>query len=68
LITFYRLNSYHKLKKEGLLECDCNIKKKVYKPAKGSEGHIRDILDGHLLANEFLSGFVKSTTSEVNRI
>ncbi len=64
--TIYPL--LHKLKKEGLLECDCNIKKKVYKPAKGSEGHIRDILDGHLLANEFLSGFVKSTTSEVNRI
>lgn len=64
--TIYPL--LHKLKKEGLLECDCNIKKKVYKPAKGSEAHIRDILDGHLLANEFLSGFVKSNSSEVNRI
>lgn len=63
--TIYPL--LHRLKKEGLLECDCNIKKKLYKPAKGSEGHIRDILDGHLLANEFLNGFVKSNTSEVNR-
>lgn len=60
--TIYPL--LHKLKKEGLLECDCNIKKKVYKPAKGSEAHIREILDGHLLANEFLNGFVKSNTSE----
>ncbi|MCE8426122.1 MAG: PadR family transcriptional regulator [Candidatus Methanoperedens sp.] len=60
--TIYPL--LHRLKKEGLLECDCNIKKKVYKPAKGSEAHIRDILDGHLLANEFLSGFVRSTSSE----
>ncbi len=58
----------HRLKKEGLLECDCKIKKKVYKPAKGREAHIQDILDGHLIAHEFLSGFVKSTTSEVNRI
>jgi hypothetical protein len=64
--TIYPL--LHKLKKEGLLECECNIKKKVYKPAKGSEVQIRDILDGHLMANEFLSGFVKSNTSEVNRI
>ncbi|VVB93710.1 Transcriptional regulator PadR-like family protein [uncultured archaeon] len=63
--TIYPL--LHRLKKEGLLECDCNIKKKVYKPAKGSEMHIRDILDGHLLANELLNGFVKSNTSEVNR-
>ncbi len=64
--TIYPL--LHRLKKDGLLECDCSIKKKVYKPAKGSEAHIRDILGGHLLANEFLNGFLKSNVFEVKRI
>ncbi len=64
--TIYPL--LHRLKKEGLLECDCSIKKKVYKPAEGSEAHIRDILGGHLLANEFLNGFLKSNVFEVKRI
>ncbi|MFZ2411183.1 MAG: PadR family transcriptional regulator [Candidatus Methanoperedens sp.] len=64
--TIYPL--LHRLKKDGLLECDCSIKKKVYKPAEGSEAHIRDILGGHLLANEFLNGFLKSNVFEVKKI
>ncbi len=60
--TIYPL--LHKLKEDGLLECECVIKKKVYKPARGREVHIRNILDGHFLANEFLSSFLKSTEME----
>lgn len=56
--TIYPL--LHRLKKEGLLECECRIKKKIYKPAKGSEASIRSILDEQLLANEFLNSFLKS--------
>ncbi len=56
--TIYPL--LHKLKNEGLLECEYDIKKKIYKPAKGSEADIRSILDEHLLANELLSDFLMS--------
>ncbi len=56
--TIYPL--LHRLKKDGLLECEYGIKRKVYKPARGSEANIRSILDEHLLANEFLNSFLKS--------
>ncbi len=56
----------HRLKKEGLLECECSIKKKVYKPARGSEANIQRILDEHSLANEFLNDFLKSRNLEAN--
>ncbi len=56
----------HRLKKEGLLECECSIKKKVYRPARGSEANIQRILDEHSLTNEFLNGFLKSRNLEAN--
>lgn len=62
--TIYPL--LHRLKEEGLLECECSIKKKVYKPARGSEANIRRILDEHCSTNEFLSDFLKSRSSEAN--
>jgi DNA-binding PadR family transcriptional regulator len=62
--TIYPL--LHRLKKEGLLECECSIKKKVYKPAKGSEANIQRILNEHSLANEFLNDFLKSRNLEAN--
>ena len=60
--TIYPL--LHRLKKEGLLDCEYGVKKKVYKAAKSSEANIRSILDEHLLANQFLNGFLKSRGSE----
>lgn len=57
----------HKLKNEGLLECEYRIKKKVYKPAEGNKANIRSILDEHMLANEFINGFLKSKGSEVTQ-
>ncbi len=62
--TIYPL--LHRLKEIGLLECECSVKKKVYKPAKGSEENIRHMLDEHSLANEFLNDFLKSQTLGVN--
>ncbi len=62
--TIYPL--LHRLKKEGLLECECCIKKKVYKPAKGSEANIQRILDEHSSANEFLNDFLKTRNLEAN--
>jgi len=56
----------HRLKKEGLLECECSIKKKVYKPVKGREANILRILEEHSLANEFLTDFLKSRSLEAN--
>ncbi len=56
----------HRLKKEGLLECECSVKKKLYKPARGSEANIQRILDEHSLANEFLNNFLKSRSLEAN--
>jgi len=56
----------HRLKKEGLLECECSIKKKVYRPARGSEANIRQIIEKHSMASEFLSDFIKSRGLEVN--
>ncbi len=56
----------HRLRKEGLLECECSVKKKLYKPARGSEENIRRILDEHSLANQFLNDFLKSRISEAN--
>jgi len=58
----------HKLKKEGLLECECGIKKKVYRPARGSEANIRQIIEKHSMASEFLSDFIKSRGLEVNAV
>lgn len=55
--TIYPL--LHRLKEEGLLECECSVKKKVYKPAKGSEANIRRMLDEYSLANELLNDFLK---------
>ncbi len=60
--TLYPL--LHRLKKEGLLECECSIKKKFYKPAKGSEISIWHILNEHNIANTFLNDFIKSRCSE----
>jgi DNA-binding PadR family transcriptional regulator len=51
----------HKLRNEGLLEREYTIKKKIYKVAKGNEKNISNILDEHLIANEFLNEFLKST-------
>lgn len=62
--TIYPL--LHRLKKDGLIECECSIKKKVYKPAKGSEANIQRILDEHSFANEFLNDFLKSRNPEEN--
>ncbi len=62
--TIYPL--LHRLKKDGLIECECSIKKKVYKPARGSEANIQRILDEHSLANEFLNDFLKSRNPEAN--
>jgi DNA-binding PadR family transcriptional regulator len=62
--TIYPL--LHKLKKEGLLEYECSIKKKVYKPARGSEANIKRILEEHSLANELLNDFLKSRSLEAN--
>lgn len=56
--TIYPL--LHRLKQKGLLECECSVKKKVYRPAKGSEEDIRRILAQHNSANEFLDDFLKS--------
>jgi len=58
----------HRLKNEGLLECECSIKKKVYRPARGSEASIRQIIEKHSMASEFLSDFIKSRSLEVNAI
>jgi len=60
--TIYPL--LHKLKKERLLECECGLKKKMYRPASGSEENIRNILDKHRHANEFLNGFLSSKDLE----
>jgi len=60
--TIYPL--LHKLKKERLLECECGIKKKMYRPASGSEENIRNILDKHRQANEFLNGFLSTKDFE----
>lgn len=62
--TIYPL--LHRLKKEGLLEYECGIKKKVYKPAKGSEANIQNILNKHRLANELLNDFLKSKEPQVH--
>jgi DNA-binding PadR family transcriptional regulator len=64
--TIYPL--LHKLKKEGLLEYECSIKKKIYKPARGGEANIKRILEEHSLANELLNDFLKSRRLEVNTI
>ncbi|MDP2846400.1 MAG: PadR family transcriptional regulator [Candidatus Methanoperedens sp.] len=56
--TIYPL--LHRLKKEGLLQCEYGIKKKVYKPAKDSTANIRNILNEHLLANDIINGFLTS--------
>ncbi len=61
--TIYPL--LHRLKKDGLLECECSIKKKVYKPAKGSEANIQRILEEHSLTNEFLNDFLKSREVDI---
>lgn len=57
--TIYPL--LHKLRDAGLLEREYIIKKKIYKVAKGNEKNVRNILDEHLIANEFLNEFLKST-------
>jgi DNA-binding PadR family transcriptional regulator len=57
--TIYPL--LHKLRAEGLLEREYIIKKKIYRVAKGNEKNISNILDEHLIANEFLNEFLKST-------
>lgn len=62
--TIYPL--LHRLKKDGLIECECSVKKKLYKPARGSEANIQRILDEHSLANEFLNDFLKSQNPEAN--
>lgn len=62
--TIYPL--LHRLKNDGLLECECSIKKKVYRPARGSEANIRQIIEKHSMASEFLSDFIKSRSLEVN--
>ena len=51
----------HKMKNKGLLEREYIIKKKIYKITRGNEKNIRNILDEHLMANEFLNEFLKST-------
>lgn len=61
--TIYPL--LHRLKKDGLIECECSIKKKVYKPANGSEANIQRILEEHSLANEFLNDFLKSREVDI---
>ncbi len=62
--TIYPL--LHRLKKEGLLEYECSIKKKVYKPARGSEENIRRIIEEHSQANEILNDFLKSRNLGAN--
>ncbi|PAV13090.1 hypothetical protein ASJ81_18915 [Methanosarcina spelaei] len=57
--TIYPL--LNKLKNDGLLEREYVIKKKIYKIARGNEKNIRNILDKHMIANEFLNDFLKST-------
>jgi DNA-binding PadR family transcriptional regulator len=57
--TIYPL--LHKLKNDGFLEREYVIKKKIYKIARGNEKNIRNILDRHMIANEFLNEFLKST-------
>jgi DNA-binding PadR family transcriptional regulator len=57
--TIYPL--LHKLKDEGLLEWEFTFKKKIYKVARGKEKNICNILDEHLIANEYLNEFLKST-------
>lgn len=54
----------HRLKEKGLLECEHGFKRKIYRPARGSEANIRSILDEHLTANEFLNEFLKSRGME----
>ncbi len=53
--TIYPL--LHRLRVEGLLECEYRIKKKIYRPAKGV--NIRSILEGHRATNENLNNFLK---------
>jgi DNA-binding PadR family transcriptional regulator len=64
--TIYPL--LHRLQREGLLECECSIKKKVYRPARGSEANIRHIIEKHSMASEFLSDFIRSGSLEVKAI
>lgn len=62
--TIYPL--LHRLKKDGLIECEYSIKKKVYKPARGSEANIQRILEEHSSASEFLNDFLKSRSLGAN--
>ena len=62
--TIYPL--LHRLQKEGLLDYECSIKKKVYKPARGSEENIRRIIEEHSQANEILNDFLKSRNLGAN--
>lgn len=60
--TIYPL--LHELEERGLLEYEYKIKKKIYRPAKGSEAEIHSILNEHLQANEFLNRFLRSAGLE----
>ncbi len=60
--TIYPL--LHELEERGLLECEYEIKRKIYKPAKDSEPEIHGILNEHLQANEFLNRFLREAGLE----
>jgi DNA-binding PadR family transcriptional regulator len=63
--TIYPL--LHELEESGLLECEYTIKKKIYRPVRGSEVKIRSMLGEHLQTNEFLNRFLKSAGLEAAR-
>ena len=50
----------HALEGNGLLECEYNIKKKIYRPVEGEEAEIRNMLKEHILSSKFLNEFLRS--------
>jgi len=54
----------HALEEKGLLECEYNIKKKVYSPANGEKAEIRNMLKEHFQTSKFLNGFLRSVGGE----
>lgn len=61
--TIYPL--LHQLEDDDLLKCEYGTKTKTYKPKKGSEGKIRDIIDERVKVSSLLSQFLQPPTEEV---
>ena len=50
----------HALEENRLLECEYNIKKKIYRPVEGEKAEIRNMLKEHILSSRFLNEFLRS--------